>query len=512
MPHSTRHDRRRFLQGLGALIATGATGALLPQLALMRNAVAAAPGPGEYRALVCIFLYGGNDSYNMLIPYVQSEYDVYEASRGGVYDAVNNPFGLGVDRSTLTQITDTGGKKWGLNPSFAAVKPLFNAGELAFLANVGPLVEPISNVNGDAGKPGGPPVPPYLFSHNDQQRQWMRGHSTSTNTAYGWGGMCGDQLSALNAGLAGLPPTLSLSGANHYQAGELVLPYAISSSGPSELQRMKANSTASDLIRRSALEDLLNANYSQKMRLRYAGLGSNSLAVNAALLEALDPGNGGDIATVFPADGLSAQLRMIARLIKVSAGTSIGHTRQIYFASMGGFDTHDAQMQDGLHGALLAQLAGAMAAFREGLNEIGMLNNVTSFTMSDFGRTLNSNGNGTDHAWGGVQMVMGGAAANGGSLNGKQVWGTYPVLELEGDMSMGRGRMIPTTSIQQLGATLGSWMGVDSSALDTIFPGRENFPTAPLGFLAEVGSAPAVDPVAQLVRGVRRGIGVTVAQ
>lgn len=481
MSHSTRHHRRRFLQGLGALVAGGTASALFPQLQLMGHALAATPGPGEYRALVCIFLYGGNDSYNMLIPRAQDEYDIYLRSRGGVYDASGNPFGLGIARDSLAAVADTGGKSWGLHPSFAAAKPLFDAGELAFMANVGSLVEPVRKP--EVGYPGGKPLPAYLYSHNDQQRQWMRGHSTGTRTANGWGGLAGDRIASLNSGLTALPPTISIFGNNLYQSGASVLPYAISSSGPSELARMSASGSQADAIRLEALKELLHAGQPQAMQERYAGLGRTSIEVNGVLRTALDPANGGDIATVFPATQLAAQLRMIARMIKVSRGPSIGHQRQIFYAGLGGFDTHDNQMDPTRHAALLSQLAGALVAFRAGLQEIGMLNQVTSFTMSDFGRTLNSNGNGTDHGWGGVQLVMGGSATNGGSLQGRRVWGDYPVLELDGDQAMGRGRMIPTTSIQQYGATMASWLGVSASDLPTIFPGLGNFAAPRLGFL-----------------------------
>ncbi|QDA56891.1 DUF1501 domain-containing protein [Thermomonas aquatica] len=478
MPHSTRHDRRRFLQGLGALVATGTAGALFPQLELIGQALAAAPAPGDYRALVCIFLYGGNDSYNMLIPHAQAEYDLYLQSRGGVYDATSNPFGLGIARDSLATVADGSGKNWGLHPAFAAAKPLFDSGELAFLANIGSLVEPLRK-----SELASKPQPPYLFSHNDQQRQWMRGHSTGTHAANGWGGLSGDRIASLNTGLTALPPTISVSGNNLYQSGASVLPYAVASSGPTELARMSSTGSQADATRLAALEELLNASQDQQMRARYAGLGRTSITVNTALRTALDPANGGDIATLFPATPLSAQLRMIARLIKVSQGPSIGHKRQIYFAGLGGFDTHDLQMGPSRHAALLTQVAQALAAFRAGLQEIGMLNRVTTFTMSDFGRTLNSNGNGTDHAWGGVQLVMGGAAANGGSLQGRQVWGDYPLLELDGEQSMGRGRMIPTTSIQQYGATFAHWLGVGDAEMATIFPGLGNFAAPRLGFL-----------------------------
>jgi len=481
MSYSTRHHRRRFLQGLGALVAGGTASALFPQLQLMGHALAATPSPGEYRALVCIFLYGGNDSHNMLIPHAQDEYDVYLRSRGGVHDASGNPFGLGIARDNLAVVADTGGKSWGLHPSFAAAKPLFDAGELAFMANVGSLVEPVRK--SEVGSTGGKPLPAYLYSHNDQQRQWMRGHSTGTRTANGWGGLAGDRIASLNSGLTGLPPTISIFGNNLYQSGASVLPYAIASSGPSELARMSASGSRADAIRLEALNELLRAGQPQVMQDRYAGLGRTSIAVNGALRTALDPANGGDIATVFPATQLAAQLRIIARMIKVSRGPSIGHQRQIFYAGLGGFDTHDNQMDPTRHAALLSQLAGALVAFRAGLQEIGMLNQVTSFTMSDFGRTLNSNGNGTDHGWGGVQLVMGGSAANGGSLQGRRVWGNYPVLELDGEQALGRGRMIPTTSIQQYGATMATWLGVSAGDLPTIFPGLGNFATPRLGFL-----------------------------
>ena len=482
MPHSTRHSRRHFLQGLGALVAGGTASAMFPQLELMGRALAAAPTPGEYRALVCIFLFGGNDSFNMLIPHVQDAYDVYLRSRGGVYDATTNPFGLGIARDSLATVQGTGGDRWGLHPSFAAAKPLFDAGELAFVANVGSLVQPVRKP--EVGFPGGKPLPAYLYSHNDQQRQWMRGHATGTRTANGWGGLSGDRVASLNTGLTALPPTISIFGNNLYQSGASVLPYAISSAGPSELARMSASAAAvrADAIRLEALNELLNAGQPQVMQGRYAGLGKTSITINGALRAALDPVSGGDITTAFPATSLATQLRMIARLIKVSRSPAIGHKRQIFFAGMGGFDTHDNQMAT-RQPALLSQLAGALAAFRAGLQEIGMLNQVTTFTMSDFGRTLNSNGNGTDHGWGGVQLVMGGAAANGGSLQGRRVWGAYPLLELDGEQAMGRGRMIPTTSIQQYGATMATWLGVPAGDMPTIFPGLGNFATPRLGLL-----------------------------
>jgi uncharacterized protein (DUF1501 family) len=168
----------------------------------------------------------------------------------------------------------------------------------------------------------------------------------------------------------------------------------------------------------------------------------------------------------------------------VSRGSAIRHRRQIYFASLGGFDTHQNQMTPGIQPALFGQLASSLAAFREALVEISSLNDVTSFTMSDFGRTINSNGSGTDHAWGGVQLMMGGAAANGGSLRGRQVWGSYPLIELNGAQALGnRMVMVPTTSTNQMGGAMAQWMGVPAADLTTIFPGINNFNPTRVGFL-----------------------------
>ena len=174
---------------------------------------------------------------------------------------------------------------------------------------------------------------------------------------------------------------------------------------------------------------------------------------------------------------------MVARMIKAARTSAINHRRQIYYVSMGGYDTHQNQMAANGHGQLLRQLSEGLAAFRTALAEVGALNDTTTFTMSDFGRTLNSNGNGTDHGWGGVQLVMGGAAANGGALRGQQVWGSYPLLELDGAQAVGRGRMVPTMSGSQMGATLAQWFGLPAGEVGTIFPGIENFSSSKLGFL-----------------------------
>lgn len=480
MSDNIRHGRRAFLRNLQCVLAGGTIAAVAPQFELVGRALAQSAPATDYRALVCIFLLGGNDSFNLLVPYAQAEYDVYAKSRGGVYDAGSNSQGLALARDGLLQIGDAAGKTWGLNPACPALKTLFDQGELAFMANVGTLVRPITKTEYMAKSVR---VPDNLFSHNDQQRLWMRGESERASSNVGWGGTMGERLESANsAGFAALPPTLSLAGNNLFQTGTSSVPYCMASGGPVGFRNFESTSMAGG-IRREALAALLARRYAPLMQDQHAVIGESAMLLGSKMREVLDPANGGDIATVFPAgNGLASQLRMIARTIKASRGSAINHRRQIYFASMGGFDTHDDQMAD--QPQLLSRLSEALGAFRSALAEIGALNNVATFTMSDFGRTLNSNGNGTDHAWGGVQLVMGGAAGGGGPLNGRRVFGTYPLLELDGEQAVDRGRIIPTTSTNQFGATFGRWMGVAPGDLPTIFPGLDNFATPTLDFLA----------------------------
>ncbi|MFT3755844.1 MAG: DUF1501 domain-containing protein [Pseudoxanthomonas sp.] len=475
-----RQDRRDFLRNLQYVLAGGTIAAVMPQFELVGSALAQSAPANDYRALVCIFLFGGNDSFNLLVPHESSAYDVYARSRGGVYDASSNNQGLAIARDRLLQVGDTAGKTWGLHPSCTALKTLFDQGELAFMANVGTLVQPITKAEYVAKARR---VPDNLFSHNDQQRLWMRGESERASANMGWGGTMGERLASTNsAGFTALPPTVSLDGNNLFQTGTSSVPFCMASSGPVAFRNFESSSTAGT-IRREALAALVGRKYTPLMQDQHAVIGESSMLLSSKMREVLDSANGGDIATVFPANNsLAAQLRMIARTIKASRSSAINHRRQIYFASMGGFDTHDNQMA--IQPQLLSGLSEALGAFRTALVEIGAFNNVVSFTMSDFGRTLNSNGNGTDHAWGGVQLMMGGPVASGGPLNGRRVFGNYPLLELDGDQAVDRGRMIPTTSTNQFGATFARWMGVASGDLPTIFPGLGNFATPTLDFLA----------------------------
>ncbi|WJI16326.1 DUF1501 domain-containing protein [Pseudoxanthomonas winnipegensis] len=486
MSRQVNQDRRTFLRSLQLMLAGGAVAATLPQFELVGRALAqssTAVGTGNYRALVCIFLFGGNDSFNMLIPHVQTEYDVYLKSRGGVYDAAANSQGLGIARDALLKVTDTAGKAWGLHPACAGMKTLFDNRELAFMANVGTLVQPTTKAEYTAKAKR---LPYNLFSHNDQQALWMRGESELRSSNVGWGGTLGERIKGANSGgFTALPPTISLAGNNLFQTGTSISPYVMSTGGPAALRNFENVNSTPDRIRREALAALVKHRYTPLMQDQYALQGESAMLIGSTMRTALDANNGGDIATVFPSgNGLASQLRMIARSIKASRTSALGQNRQIYFASMGGFDTHDGQMVANGQPRLLGQVSDALFAFRNALVEIGALNDVVSFTNSDFARTLNSNGNGTDHAWGGVQLMMGGPQSSGGPLAGGRVFGSYPILELNGDQAVDRGRMIPTTSTNQFGATFAQWMGVGASDLAAIFPGLGNFASPTLGFLA----------------------------
>jgi uncharacterized protein (DUF1501 family) len=475
MSKITQEHRRNFLKALGGVCAGGAAYALLPQLEMVGRLLAAEPGQGEYRALVCIYLNGGSDSFNMLVPHDTAEYAIYSKSRGGTYHVDNNRAGLGIARDALLQITDKNNKVWGLHPSCAGLQRLFGNGELGFLANVGTLTEPLSK---DEYVRSAKTQPLELFSHNSQTVQWMRGTS-ERNVPTGWGGRVADRLRGLNAQTPLLPPSISVTGGGSlFQTGAVTMPFSMFASGPTSSGRFNRGSSQG-AIRYNALDELLGREYDALMENRFSLIAETSLELGHQTSEWLKL-PAGTVQTTFPASNrLADQLKMIARLIKLGRSSTVGHKRQIFFASLGGFDTHRDQMTPTVQPALLKTVSDAVSAFRDALVEIGALDNVMTFSISDFSRTLNSNGSGTDHGWGSVQFVMGGS-----SLQGGRVWGQYPLLELNGAQSLARGQMVPTTSVVQYGATLANWVGVPRAELPVIFPSLSRFSPDLLPFLA----------------------------
>ncbi len=496
----TPQDRRNFLKTLSGGIASAAAWSTAAQLGLIPSAAAQNANQGSgYKALVCVYLAGANDAFNWLAPRdsttAGSRYDSYQRSRGGIYGSGNNS-GLAIDFQSLLPIAPSNQSiSFGLHPahidsstanqSHLGLKSLFDQNKLAFVCNTGPLLEPLTKVSylGAGRKPA------QLFSHNDQENLWHLGFADNTLplSRTGWGGRLAQALAGNLAN--GLSPSISIAGQSRFLTGSAIVPYQLAASGVDTLDNYSASSTANfQSARRSVLGDLLASSSESPFVREYSRTMSRSLSVGeslAGLLSAAD----GQINTEFSAGSLSDQLKLVARMIKVSR-TTLGATRQVFYVRLGGFDLHDGMFVNGQpiattgHGELLTQLNQALGSFWSALGEVNARSEVTTFTMSDFGRTLSGNGNGTDHAWGSNMLVM------GDSVLGGKLYGRYPQLILDNDdasnmdYSLSRGQYIPTTSVEQVAATLARWMGVtDSSALDAMFPLLGNFSSSNLGFM-----------------------------
>lgn len=452
-----------------------------------------------YKALVCIYLAGANDSYNWLVPRdsttAGSRYSAYQQARGGVYSQ-SNTGGLALDFNDLLPISPLGQAiAYGLHPAHTdftigsqnhlGLKSLFDSGQLAFVCNAGPLVEPINKSEYNSGSK---PKPAQLFSHNDQENFWHLGFADNTLplSRTGWGGRLSQ---AVGMSLAnGLSPSISIAGQSRFLVGSSVVPYQLAASGIDTLDNYNPAAAGNyQSARRAVLNDLLDDAVSTPHGREYQRILGRSLSIGEQLAVEL-AGSNGQLTTVFGNGQLSAQLQMVARMIKVSR--ALGATRQVYYVRYGSFDLHDGMFAAGQpvatsgHGTLLTELNQAVGAFWSALGEIGARSEVTTFSMSDFGRTLSGNGNGSDHAWGGNLMVL------GNQVNGNRLYGRYPQLILNNDdgsnldYSFSRGQYIPTTSVEQVAATLARWMGVtDTAALSAMFPLLGNFASSDLGFM-----------------------------
>jgi uncharacterized protein (DUF1501 family) len=413
-------------------------------------------GP-DYRALVCVFLYGGNDSNNTIIPMDDASYKAYQSARGV----------LGVPTSAMAQVESVSGAPYGFHTLLAEVASMFSSKELAVVANVGSLLQPVTRAQYQAQQA---PVPSNLFSHSDQQQQWQTSVAQG-NSATGWAGRAADYVAAQKMNLSTFPTFLSVAGNTLEGAGVHTQPVAITPGG--SLQLTGFNNSAASQARWSALNNLLTLNSGVSLVQAANQTLSNSIADAKALAAALSQTT--PLATQFPATTLGAQLKQVAQIIQ--AQSYLGMRRQIFFCSLGSFDTHTGEL--GTLNTLYPALSQALAAFYTATQELGMARNVTTFTESDFNRTFQpTSGDGSDHAWGGHHLVLGGA------VEGGQIYGKFPTFELGGpDDTDVRGRWIPTTSIDQYGATLCSWFGIPDGTLPVVFPNLANFPSPKLGFL-----------------------------
>ncbi len=487
-----RNSRREFLRTVACLACSGGVAALIPQLRMMGTALASTPLTG-YKALVCVYLSGGNDAWNLLVPFDNTRYNVYSTSRSGVYNAASNPGGLGLALPTGTQIaaqkiidgndSNPSTNQYFLHPSAPELTTLFNQGHLAFAVNVGTLVDPITMAQYTVG---GANVPPQLFSHADQTNQWHQAYAAQGSTV-GWGGQCGDNLGSSNANQE-LSPCISISGANRFEVGVTTVPYQISSNGLIGLSGVcnptPCNGVSDYSVRDNALNALLAETYASDFHGEYAKVFQRGRDLN----NLLGPGLAATTLTtsLVPNNSLASQLYMVAKMIKLSVQQSYA-TRQIYFVELGGFDLHSGMMSGtNDHGALLTEVSQALNMFWSAMSpgDVNQQNNVSVFTTSEFARTLQSNGSGSDHGWGSMHMMLGGAV-NGGKLysNGGGPISGFPDQALNAPNNFSRGQMIPGIGVEQYAATLAQWMGVASTDLNTIFPNLTNFSSRNLGFV-----------------------------
>ncbi|MDQ8204798.1 DUF1501 domain-containing protein [Pelagicoccus sp. SDUM812003] len=455
------HINRRSFIRLSACAAVG-TSSLFSTLFNLRQLNAATTETNgeadDYKAIVCIFLYGGNDANNLLVPTDQATYSLYAAGREQ----------LALARESLLPLNalNSDGRSFGIHPSMTGCHELFNNGSLALVANVGTLLAPatLSDFRNRTAA-----IPDHLFSHSDQQVLWQT--SVNENAAIdptGWGGRIADLLHARHND-SSISMLVSLSGSNFFQVGDTLLPFRTDSRGSSTYDILNGWDQHAT-TRAEGFRSLLEKDYAHVMERAFADI-SNTAIKNADTFNAAIE-NASDFEMI-PDSGLGNQLRMVAKLIQ--SRQALGQKRQVFFVATGGFDTHGPQL--GAHAGLLGGLDSAIKGFHDALASIEAEDKVTSFTASDFGRTFDTNGRGSDHGWGSHHIVMGGA------VKGQNIYGQFPDIQMGSDQDTGRGRWLPTTSVDQYGATMARWFGVPESELATVFPNIGNFGSSDLGFM-----------------------------
>ncbi len=492
--------RRDFIrQAACAAVGTAAMTSAIQDLRFMNAAVAQSNiPPGDYKALVCIFLAGGNDSNNLVVPTLTSEYNNYANIRTPV---------LALPQDTLLPISplNSDGRTYGLHPCCGPLQTLFGQGKMALLFNTGTLVYPMTRAQYSSNSVA---RPPQLFSHADQVTQWQTSVPDQPPLT-GWGGRCADLLNELQPN-APVSLSVTLAGANTFEVGNTVSQYSVSTSGAVSLQGVTGT-------RLTALTNILGAPYPNLQTKAYADVANHSIntgtLLNTTIAATVDPSSTQQFWSVpFPGSGtfqvttptsgakfnssLGPQLKMIARLIeagsRAAASGGFGMQRQIFFCQVGGFDLHSGQTDqpvggsvlNGAHANLLAEISQCVNAFQSAMDQIGTMHGdlnfgrrVTFFTCSDFGRTFPGNGQGSDHGWGSHHMIFGGA------VNGQQTYGKFPTLAVGGPDDTSTGRWIPSTSCDQYFATLARWFGVDADKIGTVFPNIGRFSSSNLGFV-----------------------------
>jgi uncharacterized protein (DUF1501 family) len=517
-------SRRDFLRQSAASAAGAVAMGVLPQFGMLNSALAQSTISG-YKALVCLYMSGGNDGFNMLIPTNAARHAEYVTARGGLF--TGNASALAIPRiggltpgGSLPPALPLAGVEFGLNPACTGMQNLYNQGRLAFISNVAPLVEPVTRATYDARR-----LPPQLYSHTDQTLLWNIGNSSSSTSTEGWGGLVAGRINATSS-LAGLPPSISLAGqprflvGNRPSTGAPIKPYNISTSSskpaptPNGLSATSTNNFES--LRRQTVNQLLAAASPNALTNEYGDVLERSYLVGASVNALIGTGgiyNPLPAGTVFPATTLGNQFAQIVRMINASKNSPLVQAnRQVYYVDISGWDSHSGQIPsaspnaagvwDG-HQGLLQNVSNCIETFYRAMATLRMHNEVILFSAGDFGRTISSNGDGTDHGWGGVQFIVGGGLGNnaavtndtgGGALlarnpqtgTGNGMYGRFPrisrdqsdsaaIPDAEKGECLSGGRYIPTTSSEQMSASLARWMGVDDANIPLIFPNVDRY-------------------------------------
>jgi uncharacterized protein (DUF1501 family) len=468
-------SRRHFLQAATSLAASPIIQRGSAPLAMGLAGMAALASQGShaantsngYRALVCLFMAGGNDGHNWVVP----------IDAGGYAEYANVRRELAWPLGKLAPIASSGqtaGRAFGMPEELQPLRQWYDAGRAAIVANVGPLARPITVAQFKAGQG----VPSRLFSHNDQQSTWQ---SLSPEGARsGWGGRMGDIL--MSANQYPVFTAVSATGNAVFLTGSKVTQYQVGPEGPVSVRAIGAASSLSSVTAPGVLQASLSSNGGSALQFEYARVMQRAIASDGVLQAALKTTNvpGIPATLVNPAnpgltldnDNLARQLRMVAQMI--GAGQALGMRRQVFMVQIGGFDSHNFQMRD--QPVLMARVAQSASYFLSAMNSMGMLDRVMLFSASDFGRTLTSNGDGSDHGWGNHHFVA------GGGVKGRNIYGQFPTTALGTSTDVGSGRLLPSTSVSEFAAVLGGWMGLSTAEQATVLPNLANFSSARLAF------------------------------
>ena len=456
-------SRRQFLKAASlAALGLSAPASAMVQLKAL-NAMMSMPPTlpfGNYKAMVFVFLHGGNDSFNMLMPNTATEYGHYATTRSNLAIPQNDLLGISSNN-------------YGLHPSLSGVKQLFDNGDVAMLSNIGTLIEPTTVAQYQNGTA---PIPLGLFSHLDQYNHWQTAHP-HMRVNKGWGGQIADLVGSTNVN-QNISMNISLAGSSLFQNGNNTVPFSMNKNGP-KLPLYYNDTWGNNEARREMTDSLLYHNYQDPFQKTYADTFRESLEAGIEFKQAIDalpPLN-----TTFSSSNISREMEMIAKTI--AARNTLGFERQIFFVRHGGWDHHDDLLTRHANG--MTEVNDALVEFKQSLDELGVFSDVTTFVGSEFSRTLTSNGNGSDHAWGGNAMVM------GGDVIGNQVYGSYPTLQVGGPQYLDGGVLVPTMATDSLFGELALWYGLTPSDLSTIFPNIGNFhnlatvstSNPPIGFL-----------------------------